>query len=121
MLQYKKFVFIFIICLFGIFFLLSCNPYHAITDDFFVKNLTHEEVENFLTRGQTTKEQVKAKYGSPSSKESSSKSTEKWKYSYLGNSIPFLFLPTSIIDNELIIYFENDIVSDYSFRTSTSQ
>ena len=78
----------------------SCSPI-PYEGDWTIKNATHEEIEILLIKGQTTKEQVKEKLSFPSSKESSSKSDEKWTYYYYGGIVPFVIFGPLIDNTEM--------------------
>jgi hypothetical protein len=113
-LQYQFIAFIFIISF------TSCSPIPYF-GNWSLRYTTHEEIDNFFIKGQTTKEQVKEKFGSPNSTRKTSSEYTEWEYYYSGGPLPFLDGPLIFdsIYNKLNIYFQNDIVVNYRFSSST--
>lgn len=94
-----------------------------------LKKETEISIKNKITEGVTTKEQVKAQFGSPDTTSFTDNGKEIWKYSYVKmsadavNYIPIVNLfgtSASGTKKELVVMFDGDKVSRYSMSESAN-
>ncbi len=92
-----------------------------------LKEESSSSVAEKIIKGKTTKEEVRSMYGDPMETTFTDSGKEIWKYHFIkaqikaSNLIPVvnLFASGSEGDKkELVVFFDNDIVKNYSMSTS---
>jgi len=96
-----------------------------------IKGATLESVSAQLIRGQTTKDQVRAKYGQPTSITLNDAGSEQWTYDYARMSAtPANFIPivsmvanqTNVDKTTMVVLFDTSgIVKNFTVSQSQSQ
>jgi hypothetical protein len=92
-----------------------------------LKEETSSSVAQKIIKGKTTKQEIRSMYGDPMETSFTDSGKEIWKYHFVkahikaSNLIPVVSLFASGSEGdkkELVVFFDNDIVKNYSMSTS---
>ncbi len=92
-----------------------------------LKDETSSSVAQKIIKGKTTKQEVRSMYGDPMETSFTDSGKEIWKYNFIkgqmkaSSFIPVVSLFSSGSEGdkkELVVFFDNDIVKNYSMSTS---
>ncbi len=102
--------------------LIACSD--SVNKNF--KKSNDQQISTMITEGKTTKQEVKATFGEPTSVDFNKDNREEWIYAYSeASNNPLNYFPvTSILNGQsgmtrkMVILFDGDVVHTYSLSSS---